>query len=510
MHVRSMIGPGIAALVAALAVGCNVEPPYVSGTETTPFTVELTAEAPVATRDVVLTETRGDGTANAALLLHDVDPRVRVAATGNADMDNDRHVDGLATFLHPHDGEIGLPLRSNFDCLEPPCGVQRLIFELTSPAPGEHLTVGGEVSVTYGYQGSTPRPGPAMTLEGFDAGASRSAGVERTTRVTVAPTTLDHDHPVAIQPVTFHLRTDPAADPLDVVSEVRVLPADVAGAAGYTFSMESPDPTRPAHVPVAMQGAPGTFAGAMGCDVPAADCQTNRQIRIAWDGTVPSVAVGYELESMAVTYADDPVDAPAEVTAELGDPATVPADAPRASATTDGTMVLDGGSDARAYVTLRLALDGFPGSPDPALTEVPGTVVLTYSAVARDGPAPSDGPPVRIGGSAYTQGGTGRTSAPTIEFSPDGQVRTATYGLLTACIAGKPCQVDVEIGLFKPQDGEPRLPVTLTYRVDVQVTSFSATPFPPGATVTIGPKPSATASPTTPIPEPSALAVPTR
>ena len=209
-----------------------------------------------------------------------------------------------------------------------------------------------------------------------------------------------------------------------------------------------------------------------------------------------------------VSYADDAPAPDAEVTAELGDLASVPANAPRASSSMEGTLVLDGGDDARAELAVRLRLDGYPATPDAAVSEVPGTVVLTYSAVARDGPVPSDGAHVDLYASACCRG---RASVPNLDFAPDGvEVRTATYDLLTACVAGAPrAEFDFDLTLYQRQRGvRPSRFSTLTYRIrHAGAKSFAAAPFPPGVSVSIEAE-TGRSSPTTNLPLPSAVVPP--
>jgi hypothetical protein len=484
-----------------VAGGCYIEPPYFSDDETTPFAVTLTSDTPVAVRDIVFERDAlpTNGTASAKLELHDVDPRVRVVVTGEGDIDENAVADGLGAIApRNRKGDIVANLQTRLLCPEETCDLpQRIILELTNPAPDESVSVAGDIVVGYGYPGASPLPGPAVKVSGHDAGEARPPSTQATTRVAGTLPDLDVDHPVALLPVHLTVEGGDGADAINFASETRVSLGNVPpGAVDVVIYELRPDPKEfQSAARLLYRPSPLHFAPFLGCELrKAVTCEHDAVLRFAWTGTDASVPLDYEVETIVTGFG--PPAAAITATIDPARPIAVPAGAPVLTTHHEGTIVLDnnsqGGGESASF---RLVMLRFPPASDPVVLEVPGVVLLTYSAVGRDGPGPSDDPNARVHVS-------GVSNLEYFEFPTDGRERTIALPLFGTGVSanvgirpvsmrceGAECAVDFRLDLHHSSARGVELPITMSYRFDVRATSFDSAPLPKDALVWLGPEP---------------------
>ena len=125
-----------------------------------------------------------------------------------------------------------------------------------------------------------------------------------------------------------------------------------------------------------------------------------------------------------------------------------------------------------------------PSGVSAADREVPGTVVLTFSAIGRDGHGTADGQPARLRVSGPLQ-----PLPPLIDVPLDGTTHAVGQPVFAGCRPGQSCTADFFFELFAPVDGDDALPVTLTFRLEARLASLAADPFPGHAAISIGPAP---------------------
>ena len=474
----------IALLSVTSLAGCIgiIEAPYTNGSIAVPFSITLTGDDPVSVRDVGLRDLAlpPNASATATLQLPDVDSRLRVSSIGSVDPASPA-VQHIGVFSHPdYKNDIAVEV-ANLPCYTKDCGPVRVIIELTDPRPDDRIAVNGQVQVRYGFPGSVTPTGALVDVTGLD---DVIAG-HRPTLVKGSDSgpaiTLDADHPVALQPVEMRLEADDAPDTGTVVSESVVRSVD-----GVSYLVE-PDKPEFQYNGLVQQilGTPTYSMAPFGsCDLgETSPCETGGILRLTWVGP-DRVDAAYSVDTVVAGYGPSGLPAGTRASTTFGDVRVVPDDAPRLASKHDATLTVDRGSPAgRGTANFRLQLDHAPPAPKASIVEVPGIVVLTYSAVGRDGGAANGNPAqLRVNGSLQPY-------PPLIDVPLDGQSRTVGVPLFASCRPGASCTVDFFLELFPPFEGDDALPVTLTVGLEARLTSFASDPFPRDTAISIGPQP---------------------
>jgi hypothetical protein len=460
-----------ALVVAAIMAGCIVERPYTSNHEAKPLSVTLTAAQSVAVFDISLDRSGLPRTANIypyVLRLHDVDPRVRIASMVLADQGNDSALGTIATARNNGDLSVDLPSQ----------GKLRLVVELTDPRPDDAVAVAGTLDIPFGYDG-TPAPNAHVVVSGLDAPEMRGDAYEQTVRTVGPSRILDADHPFVLIPVRFALHGGRHADRGELASATKFeLAADIPeGAASPTLYTSAGDGTAAA---IAVTSAPMAD-----CNVAVdAKCETPMILRWQWTGEVPRVDLRFEAVTTLVAY-NAPVDS--TVTTEFGDPLDIPPDARPITATQEGKLQV-GGSD-RATAWFRITLKNVPAATEPHVLEVPGVLLVTYSALGRDG-TPNANAVVPLHFRDVTLFRSVQVPIPELlDLPADGVSRSVGIPIFSHCQPAKDCTLDFWLELFPPL-ADDVAPVTLTYRFDARVTAFTGESLSRETLLTIGPKPS--------------------
>jgi hypothetical protein len=454
---------GLLCAITLLIAGCIVEYPYTSGTVETPVSIALTDEQPVAVLHAVIDRSTlpYTGNVNPSVLQFDgADSRIRVAIGDPG-----------------QPGVVSRPYENGELRVEVPVGdATQIVFELTEPRPGERLQLTGTLSTQYGYAG-TPAPSASIGVSGLDRPESFGPAHHGTSRAAGPGATLDADHPLLLVPITFGLRGGPdAAHAHGLSSETRIVPAAGVpeGAATATLYRTATVDGRPAGVQV------GISSPMSGCRIAAdATCENPLMLRWQWTGAVPSVRLDYDVVT-TLTSVDGPVDASVETT--FGEPITIAEDPHPISAVQEGSLQV-GGSD-RTHSWFRLRLTNPPAGPGGDVVEVPGTVVVTSSAVGRDGRAVPDAVLPFHFRDASIYRSSPASSVEVLDALIDGADRTVAVPLFAHCEPGRDCVVDFWFEVFPPRPTDAA-PVTVTYRVEARVTAFDGHPLTPSTALTL-------------------------
>ncbi len=499
-HSRPRPARGLTALLAVVAVvaaGCPGEFPYVSAGERIPFTVTLTADRPVAIRDIAVTIDRRPiasyaPTVTSSLYLANMDPRLRVAL-----LDDDGTIASYLTLGYVGGGPGTVAqLATSSDCpATAPCvTTTRVLFELPDPAPGEALTVSGEIVSTVGYPGTQTPSHTLVTASGLESGVDTPAPEIRSALVRGDTVTLDAAHPIALQKIRLHLDPGKDLDPHLAVSgaEISLDPESLAsGNIGMSVYPAGPA-ARAVRANLLTTGpvlpAPRPFAG---CTA-AAICDVDYVVRLAWMGPATgSQRVSWSLEPFIAGYGAAGLADDVKVTAAAKPAQTVRDDAPVFSRTYEGRLELTSGTrEGRAMDEFYVRLSGLRAETGKDVGERPGIAMLTYKAVGRDGPVKADEPPVRLlAQNLSTDADASGTNVyvGVEEFRADGLEHSVALQLLTDCKPDADCEVLHLFTLFSPT-GRASLPITVQWKLEVRATSFDSTPFGPEADITFTPR----------------------
>jgi hypothetical protein len=475
----------LVAIVPLVAACCQLDcGPYTTGELSVPFSVMLSANDPVAIRDLGMKDVDlpPNTNATATLNLRNVDSRFRVATIGTIDSGL-QGVERIGRFRHPDyksdiAADIGRQPCYSDDCKRP----VRLIFELTDLRTDDVLKVDGSIDIRYGYPGKDKLPEKVVEITGLDDAIPGHAPATLTASDAGPVIRLDADHPIALQPITIGLDADAAAEEGTVVSESVVHSVD-----GIAYLVEPENPTFQYNGIV--QQILGTPEFAMDpyatCDLGRdTSCATDGVLRLTWVGPDP-VDTAYSIDTVVAGYGESGLPSGIRAATTYGDPLVVPDNAPRIARAHDGMLKLDRGSaDGRATAWFRLQLDNAPPAPQSSIVEVPGIVVLTYAATGRGDAAGGGGKPARL-----RVNGSLQPSPPLIDVPLDGKTRTVGLPLFASCRPGQSCTSDFFFELFPAFEGEDTLPVTLTYTLEARLSSFDTRPFPGDTSLSIGPKP---------------------
>jgi hypothetical protein len=453
---------GWLAAASVVLAGCIIEAPYTSGRAETPISITLTGARPVAVVRPVVDRSGLPASANVSpseIRLAGVDARVR-AVVGK--------VTEPSSIVHPtSNGDLRVELAA----VDPP----QLVFELTDPRPDDRVALVGTIETPFGYMG-TPAPDARLTLSGVGDVELLPGSHELTVSAAGPAAVLDADHPVALVPITFGITGGPRASAHGVAAETRFAlgPGIPDGAVLATLYRVAEAGGRREAVQV------GTSAPMHGCQIERdRTCSTKLMLRWQWTGTVPRVDLRYDVVTDLVGF-DGPLDA--AVKTSFGAPVIVPPDARSTSAVAEGTVEVGGGDRTNSW--FRLRLKEAPASPGGDVVEVPGVVIVTYSAHAKDGSVRPDATlPFHFRDASFFRPSPGRV--PEVLDAPiDGTERTVAIPLFAHCSPGADCKLDFWFEIFTPRSADTG-PVTVTYRVDARVTSFDRHPLSPATTLTI-------------------------
>ena len=383
------------ALVAIVVAGCPELGTFTSS-QRTPFTVTLTMDRPAAIRDFAITMDRRATAPYApsitsSLYLANIDPRVRVAL-----LDDSGTIAQYLTYGYVGSGPGTVAeLARSSDCpaTDPCVATARILFELPDPAPGEALTVSGEIVSTASYPSMQTPSHTLGTVSRLASGVEMAAPEIRSALVRGDTVTLDAAHPIALQKIRLHLDPGKDLDPHLAVSGAEI----------------SLDPESLASGNIGLSAYPAGLAAravrATSCP-PVRCCRRlvrSRAVRpppyatwitscgLAWMGPATgSQRVSWSLEPFIAGYGAAGLADDVKVTGTPTPAQTVRDDAPFFSRTYEGRLELTSGTrDGRAQ---ELRLSGLRAEAGKDVAERPGIAMLTYKAVGRDGPVKSTTP----------------------------------------------------------------------------------------------------------------------
>ena len=387
-------------------------------------------------------------------------------------------------------------LARSSDCpaTDPCVATARVLFELPDPAPGEALTVSGEIVSTASYPSMQTPSHTLGTVSRLASGVEMAAPEIRSALVRGDTVTLDAAHPIALQKIRLHLDPGKDLDPHLAVSgaELSLDPESLAGG-NIGMSVYPAGPVgRAVRANLLSTGpvlpAPRPFAGCMA----AAICDVDYVVRLAWMGPATgSQRVSWSLEPFIAGYGAAGLADDVKVTGTATPAQTVRDDAPFFSRTYEGRLELTSGTrDGRARDEFYVRLSGLRAEAGKDVAERPGIAMLTYKAVGRDGPVSADEPPVRLlAQNLSTDADASGTNVyvGVEEFRADGLEHSVALQLLTDCKPDADCEVLHLFTLFSPT-GRASLPITVQWKLEVRATSFDSTPFGPEADITFTPR----------------------
>lgn len=481
----------LAVLVVAMVASVATSPSTPRGNGSEPFSVELGPERPIASLNVAATFDR------------EVDPD---ATSANLSMEFDQSLGGVRVTVITDPSTPVAYFSAGFPhILSLPEGCERgepcqrdvtVIFELDPTVEPAARELTGRIA--WSVSGNLDPDDPddmdldpnVVTVSITDEPEPMQAVVSDA--VSGGPVRLDAEHPMMVE----HVR-------------VRFRPALIPGAVGTVFggrvgvSLADSDAEPPVSLRVHAIGVPSSGSGTSfladgtrgtssavrpipGC--PAAEgCTVSYEVIATWRGEPGSVAdLEWEFEAWITDFGVDASGASVEVSHV--DSWAVPPDAAVLEATASGELEVRGPRSAtgRAEDQLQISIDGaaiehaighrslIPGH-EPT---IPAIVRLTVKAVERDGREGTAS--IDVSGGVFRGGGRDVE----VDVVTDGRPQTGVMAPFRVCDVGADCDVVVDVWAFASDDeASIEFPVTVSWTLEVILSSFSEGAFPPGAAI---------------------------